>query len=91
MYLVFGVSASGGCLNQGVSAPGGYLLHGGVCSRGAPGPGGSSQGGCLLWGVSSPCGVCPVLHASENITLPQTSFAGGKDKKQKVNKSTQYG
>ena len=67
VYLVLG----GG----GVSAWG-CLLLGGVCSGGgAPGPGGRG----------SPAQVLPPLwtefltHAYENITLPQTSFAGGNE------------
>ena len=66
-----GVSAPGG------SAPGGCLLLGGV----------SASGGCLLGGVCSRGGqvrhssppVDRMTHASENITLPQTSFAGSNN------------
>ena len=74
---------------RGVSALGVYLVLGGVCSwGGVPGPGGCLVLGggvcsgkrCLLWGVPgqvlpSPCGQ---THACKHITLPQTSFAGGK-------------
>ena len=90
-----GGSAQGRCLvcsgvhwSGGVSAPGWgrWLL------RGVPGPGGVCSGGCLvllpgLGGDGIP--VCteadPTLctefltHATENITLPQTSFAGSKN------------
>ena len=69
-----------------------YLVLGVVCQ------GGVCPGGCVCQGG----GVCPgtpplwtefLTHASENITLPQTSFAGGKkiyfilvqDQLQKVN------
>ena len=67
------VSPSMLCAGVGVSAPGG---------GGVPGP-----GGCLLPGVYlvpgggvpgqvlSPCGQ---IHACKHITLPPTSFAGGK-------------
>ena len=87
--LLQGVSAPGGCLLRGVSAPrgvsalGGCLLPGGclllggvsvprgggVCSWGVPGP-----RGCT-WSGTPPCGQ---THACKHITLPQTSFAGGK-------------
>ena len=67
----------GGCLllGRGVPAPGGM-----------PGPrgGGSGPGGCLLPGggipactvADLPCGQF-LTPASENVTLPQTLFAGG--------------
>ena len=79
VYLVWGVSALGGCLLPGGSA------HGGVCSRGGMLPGVCSRG-CLLRGVYLVWGDTGIhlppwteflTHASENITLPQTSFAGG--------------
>ena len=38
---------------QGVSAPGGCLLQGGVCSRGVSTRGVFAPGGCLLWGFCS--------------------------------------
>ena len=79
------VSALGGICSWGVSAPGGCLggvcsrgclLLGGVCSwgmlsapRGVPGP-----RGCT-WSGTPPCGQ---THTCKHITLPQTSFAGGK-------------
>ena len=90
MYLVpgggcsrGGVPAPGGCTwswgwvcSGGVSAPGGCtwprgcLLQGGVCSGGVSAPG---------WGVSGqvPPPVNRMTNRCKNITLPQTSFAGG--------------
>ena len=64
---------------EGVPGPGG-----GAWSRGsAPG------GGCLVWrgGIPACTETDPPLwtefltHASENIILPKTSFAGGNDTK----------
>ena len=55
-----------------------YLVPGGVCSGGGiPGPGGCnwSQWGGVPGQVLPPCGQ---TDASKHITLPQTSFAGGK-------------
>ena len=40
----------GWCLLWGVSALGGDLLPGGVCSGGSAPRGMSAPGGCLLWG-----------------------------------------
>ena len=68
MYLVLG----------GVPGPGGVYLVPGV--PGAPGPGGVylvHGGGVYLVRYSPP--VDRMTHAYENITLPQTSFAGGKN------------
>ena len=91
MYLVWGVSApEGGVLSlggvcsrvqrgvsaPGGSAPGGCLLLEGVCLQGV------SARGCLLPGGSGQALLPPVdrmTHASENITLPQTSFAGSNN------------
>ena len=59
----------GGCTwSEGV-VPGGYLIRGGTC---------------LVWGGVylvrySPPWTEFLTHASENITLPETSFAGGKN------------
>ena len=71
--LLLGVVCSGGgrCLLWGVSAPGG------VCSRGMSAPGG-------MWYSSyteadTPLWTEFLTHATENITLPQTSFAGGNN------------
>ena len=57
-----------------------YLVQGGVCPGGVC-PGGSAQGGCPAGGGVSAQGRClwGVLPPPENITLPQTSFAGGKN------------
>ena len=86
------MSAPGGCLLQGVSTPGrgvcsGVSAHGG----GGYASGGSAAGGFLLWRVyliggdagipthPPPLWAEFLTHAWENITLPQTSFADGKN------------
>ena len=60
-----------------------YLVPGGVPAWGVPGPGGVPAQGVYL-----PRGYLPrysppwtefLTHTFENITLPQTSFAGGKN------------
>ena len=69
----------------GVSAPrrwGSAWSQGGVCSRGVsglggvPGPGGVVSQHALR---QTPLWTEFLTHATENITLPQTSFAGGKN------------
>ena len=61
----------GGCVCSG----GGVCLLGG---GGVPGPGGCTwSGGVYLVRHSPNPPVDRMTHASENITLPQTSFAGG--------------
>ena len=73
VYLVLGVSALGGVCSGGV-----YLVLGGV-----PGLGGVCSWGMYLVPGGVPGQVLPPLwtefltHAAENITLPETSFAGG--------------
>ena len=64
---------SGGCLLPGGLLPGG-LLPGGVFAPrgGVPGP----AGGGGTWSGTPPC---EQKHACKHITLPQTSFAGGKN------------
>ena len=68
-------TAQGGCTwSQGV-----YLPSGGV-----PGPGVYLvPGGCTCQGLACPgtpsLGIEFLTHASENNTLPQTSFAGGNN------------
>ena len=68
-----GVSAWGVYLVQGGCLPRGVSAQGGVC------PGRVSAGGFLprgcTWSGTPP--LWTEWHASENITLPQTSFAGG--------------
>ena len=88
-----GVAGRGGMPGPGVPVPGdacstGWLVGqcllqglpglGGVPGPGVPGPGG---GGC---GIPACTEADPpwrefFTHAAENITLPQTSFAGGND------------
>ena len=86
-----GGSAPRGCLLWGVSAPrGGVCLWGVVCSWGV-----SALGDvCSTGGVSQhalrqtpPCEF--LTHAYENITLPQTSFAGGKNVRETTQKDDQ--
>ena len=85
VYLVLG------CTYWGVYLLEVYLLGGCTCLGGVPGPEGCiwSRGMYLvLEGMYLPGqGTCPgtpplwtefLTHASENITLPQTSFVGGK-------------
>ena len=90
-----GVWSSGGCLVlgcllQGGVWSGGCLVPGGVCSREGVCSGGCvwSEGGlsqCMLGYHTSPAPDTPplltefLIHAYENITLPQTSFAGGNN------------
>ena len=77
-YLVQGVPDLGGVTGSGggVCSKGGCLLQGegGVCSRGR---GVSAPGGCLL--VRYPPPVNRMTNRCKNITLPQTSFAGGNN------------
>ena len=75
VYLVLGSvpGPGGGC----VPGPGGvYLVPGGV-----PGLGGCtwSGGRWCTWSGTPPPSVDRMTHAYENITLPQTSFAGGNN------------
>ena len=90
MHCTGGVPALGGCLLGGVPVPGvggGCLLPGGCLLRGVC----LLLGGVCSWGgACSHGGGIPsctepdtpplnrILHAPENITLPQTSFADGK-------------
>ena len=63
-------------------APGaeGFTWSGGTWSqRGVPGPGGCTWSGGCLPRYSPPPWTEFLTHASENITLPQTSFAGGNN------------
>ena len=88
------VSPSMHCSQGGYLVPGVYLVPGGVPGLGGvPGPG-NVEGVPGLGGVPGPRGCTwswgeyqprysPLwteflTHAPENITLPQTSFAGGK-------------
>ena len=77
-----GVSARGDVPAQGVSLPGGVYLPGGVpargftCQEGVPAQGST----CLRLGKCP--GTPPVNRMTDrckNITLPQTSFAGGNN------------
>ena len=84
------VSPSMHCSRGDVPGPRGVYLPGGMyLPRGVYLPGGCTcPGGVPAWEVYLPGGTCPgtpppwtefFTHASENITLQQTSFAGGKD------------
>ena len=74
MYLVPGVYlVLGGVPARGVTAWGVYLPWG-ACL-----PGGMSAGGMYARGGMSARGEF-LTHAYENITLPQTSFAGSNKK-----------
>ena len=79
-----GLFRGGGAWSRGVPSPGGaWFGEGGAWSWG----GGAWSGACLVRGVVSqhalrqtpppPPWTEFLTHASENITLPQTSFAGG--------------
>ena len=74
--------ARGGICSGGVSAPGGGVSAlGGFCSGGCLFPGGVSAPGGVPspgWGGWSGTPPCGQTHACKHITLPQTSFAGGK-------------
>ena len=91
MYLVPG----GCTWSRGVPGPGGYLVPGGCTwsGGGVPGPGGGvylvqgghgpGPGGLYLarggtWSGTPPP-VNRMTNRCKNITLPQTSFAGGKN------------
>ena len=89
-YALEGVSALRGAWSQGGLLWRGCLLGGVPGSRGVPGPRGSALGGGWrgAWsrgwvGVVSQHALRQTPHrefltqATENITLPQTSFAGG--------------
>ena len=67
VYLPGRLPAWGVCTCPGVYLPWGYLLVGCTC----PGVG-------ICPGAPPPCTEF-LTHATENITLPQTSFAGGKN------------
>ena len=82
--------SGGGCGPGGCTClvPGGCtcLVLGGVYLVGGCGPGGYliRGGTCLVWGGCTWSGTPPpwtefLTHASEIITLPETSFAGGKN------------
>ena len=74
-----GVSALGVSAPRGVSALGSKV--GCVCSWGVSAPGGvcSSGGGIPACTESDPSPVNRITDACRNITLPQTSFAGGNN------------
>ena len=77
-----GVPSPGGVCSGGIPGPGGYLVPV-VCllwgvylapGGGAPGPGGR---GCTWSGTPPTPPLARMTHTSENIILPETSFAGG--------------
>ena len=70
----------------GVALSGGCLVPSGAWSHQVPGPGGacSRRGrGIPACTEADPLWTEFLTHASENITLPQTSFASGNKIKQK--------
>ena len=91
-----GVPALGGLLPGG-SAPGGVCSWGDCLLRGEGGV--CSQGVCSEGGGIPACteaDLPPPLtefltHATENITLPQTSFPGGKKSKVPLTKNGDVG
>ena len=88
VYLVRGCTWSGGCnWSQGcVSGLGVYLVQGVPGLGGAPGPGGCTWSGGYYAQVLPPWNR--MTDRCKNITLPQTSFAGGKNAKRLVTSST---
>ena len=81
VYLSGGVYLLGvGVPGQGVYLPGGCTCPGGVPTWGLPARGCTCSGTPLLWTEF-------LTHATENITLPQTSFAGGKYSSRGINLS----
>ena len=74
VYLPRGVPAQGVCTCRGCTCPGGCTCQGCTCPGGCSCP----EGGYLPRYLLPPWTEF-LTHASENITLPQTSFAGGND------------
>ena len=72
--LLGGVSLAGGLLGMGVSLAGGSPWQGGL-----PGRGVSLAGGVSQHALRQIPPLNRMTDACENITLPQTSFAGGKN------------
>ena len=94
VYLPGGVPAWGVYLPRGLYLPrevGVYLPGGVPAQEGVPAQGGvtaqrecTCPGGVPAWGCTCP-GTSPLwteflTHATENITLPQTLFVGGKNR-----------
>ena len=80
-YLPACTAQGGVCSRELVSALGGAWLRGCLVCGGVRSWGGACCGrgwySCVHWG-RSPLWTEFLTHATENITLPQTSFAGGK-------------
>ena len=79
MYLVpGGILSLGGVPSPGggIVCPGGCLPRGRACLPGGGAQGVSAWGGVSQTHTSLLCTEF-LTHAYENITLPQTSFAGG--------------
>ena len=79
-----GTWSRGGAWSRGQSAPGGAWSRGAAPGGGMPDSGGAWFGGvCSRGGVSQhalkqiPLCTEFLTHVTENITLPQISFAGG--------------
>ena len=89
VYLPGGCTCPGGCTwLWGVPGSGLYLLRGVPARWGVPARGGVPVRGCTcLGGVPAKGGTCPgtpdpvnrMTDRCKNITLPQTSFAGGNN------------
>ena len=89
MHCSRGVYLWGGCLVGGVPAWGVYMPRGVYLPRGVPTQGVCLPGGVPAWGLYLPRGrgylsrysppVNRMTDRCKNITLPQTSFAGGNN------------
>ena len=71
--MVRGVHGPGGAWSWGVHGPGGCMVLGGAWSKGV----GGVIPSCTEAAPSPP--VNRMTNRCKNITLPQTSFAGGKN------------
>ena len=75
VYLPGGCTCSRECTCQGCTYPGGCTCPRGYLPRGVVPSGGVSTQGGTCPGTPPLCTEL-LTHATENITLPQTSFAG---------------
>ena len=74
-----GLTCQGGYLPRGVNLPGGYLPRGVNLPGGVPAQGGLPARGGTCQGTPPIPPVNRMTDRSKNITLPQTSFAGGNN------------